>query len=128
MPITIQQIAEAAGVSTATVDRVLNDRPGVNPATVERVRAVMQTLGAALARNLPQPRAFPKRRKARCGGDATGHLGFTLIDVINDVNIMNPIRRVPATAACLAKGRGHGADRRTARRHPFHPLCMETDL
>lgn len=47
MVATINQIAEAAGVSTATVDRVLNNRPGVNPATVERVRAVMQALGAA---------------------------------------------------------------------------------
>src|SRR6185295_904514 len=47
MAITITQIAEAAGVSTATVDRVLNNRPGVNQGTVERVRAVMQNLGAA---------------------------------------------------------------------------------
>lgn len=47
MASTINQIAEAAGVSTATVDRVLNNRPGVNPATVERVRSVMQTLGTS---------------------------------------------------------------------------------
>ncbi|HJV96589.1 MAG TPA: LacI family DNA-binding transcriptional regulator, partial [Albitalea sp.] len=44
-PVTITQIAEAAGVSTATVDRVLNNRPGVNPATVRKVREAMATLG-----------------------------------------------------------------------------------
>lgn len=61
MPITIHQIAEAAGVSTATVDRVLNNRPGVNPATVERVRTAMQTLGAgAPARG--RPRSTPNYR------------------------------------------------------------------
>ncbi|MDB5857942.1 MAG: transcriptional regulator, LacI family, partial [Ramlibacter sp.] len=47
MAATITQIAEAAGVSSATVDRVLNTRPGVNPATGERVRTVMQALGAS---------------------------------------------------------------------------------
>ncbi|HSI59196.1 MAG TPA: LacI family DNA-binding transcriptional regulator [Ideonella sp.] len=44
-PVTITQIAEAAGVSTATVDRVLNNRPGVNPVTEKKVRAAMQSLG-----------------------------------------------------------------------------------
>jgi len=44
-PVTITQIAEAAGVSTATVDRVLNNRPGVNPATVHKVRGAMEQLG-----------------------------------------------------------------------------------
>ena len=33
----IEQVAQAAGVSTATVDRVLNQRGGVRPATVQRV-------------------------------------------------------------------------------------------
>jgi LacI family transcriptional regulator len=46
-PVTITQIAEVAGVSTATVDRVLNNRPGVNPATVQRVRQAMAELGAS---------------------------------------------------------------------------------
>lgn len=44
-PVTITQIAEAAGVSTATVDRVLNNRPGVNPVTVHKVREALAALG-----------------------------------------------------------------------------------
>jgi LacI family transcriptional regulator len=44
-PVTITNIAETAGVSTATVDRVLNSRPGVNPATVRKVRDAMAALG-----------------------------------------------------------------------------------
>src|SRR6185369_5796089 len=63
MAITITQIAEAAGVSTATVDRVLNNRPGVNQGTVERVRAVMQNLGAA-SPSRGRPRATPNYRFA----------------------------------------------------------------
>lgn len=45
--VTITKIAETAGVSTATVDRVLNNRPGVNPATVRKVRDAMAELGGA---------------------------------------------------------------------------------
>ena len=48
-PVTITQIAEAAGVSTATVDRVLNNRPGVNPTTVHKVREAMAALGGGRA-------------------------------------------------------------------------------
>ena len=44
-PIKISQIAKAAGVSTATVDRVLNDRGGVNPETTRRVQEVLAHLG-----------------------------------------------------------------------------------
>jgi LacI family transcriptional regulator len=43
--VTITQIAETAGVSTATVDRVMNNRPGVNPMTVRKVREAIATLG-----------------------------------------------------------------------------------
>jgi len=46
--VTITQIAEAAGVSTATVDRVLNNRPGVNPATTQKVREALAALGGAM--------------------------------------------------------------------------------
>jgi LacI family transcriptional regulator len=54
---TIHDVAKAAGVGLATVDRVLNERPGVRPATAERVKAAVDRLGfvrdasaAALAR------------------------------------------------------------------------------
>jgi len=47
---TISEIARLAGVGTATVDRVLNRRPGVNPETVQRVMQVVAQLGSP-----PQP-------------------------------------------------------------------------
>lgn len=42
---TVHDIAKEAGVSLATVDRVLNDRPGVREQTVERVRDAVRRLG-----------------------------------------------------------------------------------
>lgn len=42
---TVHDIAKVAGVSLATVDRVLNARPGVREKTVERVHAAVQSLG-----------------------------------------------------------------------------------
>ncbi len=47
---TIADIARIAGVGTATVDRVLNRRPGVNAETVQKVMEVVAGLGAP-----PQP-------------------------------------------------------------------------
>ena len=41
----IVDVARLAGVSTATVDRVLNERPGVRPGTVQRVLKVAGALG-----------------------------------------------------------------------------------
>lgn len=42
---TVHDIARTAGVSLATVDRVLNDRPGVRARTRERVMEAMNALG-----------------------------------------------------------------------------------
>ncbi len=52
---TIADIARAAGVGTATVDRVLNRRPGVNAETVQRVMQVVSDLGT------PQQPGRPRR-------------------------------------------------------------------
>jgi LacI family transcriptional regulator len=57
---TIREVAEAAGVSTQTVSRVLNNRPDVAPETVARVRRVIAETGYApnlLARGLTQGRS-----------------------------------------------------------------------
>ena len=43
--VTIRQIAETAGVSIATVSRVLNDRPDVAPETRETVLQVVREHG-----------------------------------------------------------------------------------
>ena len=44
MGVTIQQIAEAAGVSRGTVDRVLNNRGRVKPEVEERVRRLIKEM------------------------------------------------------------------------------------
>ena len=51
---TIADIARQAGVGTATVDRVLNKRPGVNAETVQRVMEVVALLGAPPQRGRPR--------------------------------------------------------------------------
>src|SRR5215471_12775566 len=50
---TIADIARQAGVGTATVDRVLNKRPGVNAETVQRVMQVVAELGLPPQRGRP---------------------------------------------------------------------------
>lgn len=51
---TIADIARQAGVGTATVDRVLNRRPGVNAETVQRVLQVVAEFGAPPQRGRPR--------------------------------------------------------------------------
>lgn len=81
---TIQMVAELAGVSRRTVDRVLNDRPHVNEAVRQRVLAAMRELGylsppgdlPAAGRSLP-PSADPGGPAAQLGGSIPdrGHPG-----------------------------------------------------
>ncbi|HJR80278.1 MAG TPA: LacI family DNA-binding transcriptional regulator, partial [Anaerolineales bacterium] len=58
---TIKEVAKAAGVSTQTVSRVINDRPDVAPETRERILTKIGELGyqpSALARSLIQQRSY----------------------------------------------------------------------
>lgn len=50
--VTVRAVAAAAGLSVATVSRVLNDRENVSPATRRRVQEVVERLGA----RAPEPR------------------------------------------------------------------------
>ncbi|UNK38674.1 LacI family DNA-binding transcriptional regulator [Shinella sp. H4-D48] len=59
---TVHDIAERAGVSLATVDRVLNDRPGVRGVTRAKVEAAIVDLGYVrdvAAANLAKSRVYP---------------------------------------------------------------------
>ena len=58
--VTIKEVAQAAGVSTQTVSRVLNDRPDVSDETREKIRKIISDLGYSpnvLARSLIQGRS-----------------------------------------------------------------------
>jgi len=58
---TIKEVASAAGVSTQTVSRVINERPDVSHETRKRVQEVIETLGyqpSALARSLIRQRSY----------------------------------------------------------------------
>jgi LacI family transcriptional regulator len=58
---TIKEVAAAAGVSTQTVSRVVNERPDVSPVTRKRVQNVIDKLGyqpSALARSLIRQRSY----------------------------------------------------------------------
>jgi len=58
--VTIKEVAQAAGVSTQTVSRVLNNRPDVSAETRERIQSIILNLGYSpnvLARSLIQGRS-----------------------------------------------------------------------
>lgn len=45
MRVTLNQIAEAAGVSRGTVDRALNHRGRINPEVAERILQIAKEMG-----------------------------------------------------------------------------------
>ena len=58
---TIKQVASAAGVSTQTVSRVINERPDVSPETRRQVQGIIEKLDykpSALARSLIRQRSY----------------------------------------------------------------------
>ncbi len=64
MSVTIYDVAREAGVSMATVSRVVNGNPNVKPATRKKVLEVIERL--AIART-PWPVVWPARRRRRWG-------------------------------------------------------------
>jgi LacI family transcriptional regulator len=97
---TIATVAERLGVSMMTVSRVLNNKPGVAPATRERVLRAMEELGYSAnqsARNLaggasnlislvlPNIWSGYMSEVARGVGASIGNLGYTLVIYATDI-------------------------------------------
>lgn len=80
---TISDVARAAGVSPMTVSRVVNDQPGVKPATREAVMKAVQTLGYspnAAARSLA--RSGAGRIGLLYSNPSSGYLGEILLGAL----------------------------------------------
>ena len=76
---TIRDVAKQAGVSIATVSRVLNDRADVSVETRERVREVARSVGYSAD---PAARALATQRTRLVGvvvGDNAGHRDLSLV-------------------------------------------------
>src|SRR5256714_9749520 len=76
---TIRDVAGQAGVSIATVSRVLNDRADVSVKTRERVREVARAVGYSAD---PAARALATQRTELVGvvvGDNAGHRDLSLL-------------------------------------------------
>ena len=66
MTLTLQQIAQLAGVSRSTASRVINEHPNVRPAVRERV---WQVIGEQGYRPNPIARLLAARRSGDTGAD-----------------------------------------------------------
>lgn len=86
MSATIRDVAEAAGVSTATVSRAMHGDPRVRPATAAHVRAVADRLQYA-----------PSAAAARLAGGKAGHVTFVVRP--EDLSALGP--SLAAAAAVL---------------------------
>ncbi|MDE7035698.1 MAG: LacI family DNA-binding transcriptional regulator [Eubacteriales bacterium] len=62
MAVTLQQVADACGVSRGTVDRALHGKEGVRPEVARRVREAARELGY-----LPRRAGTAELRRARIG-------------------------------------------------------------
>jgi LacI family transcriptional regulator, galactose operon repressor len=76
---TIRDVAERAGVSIATVSRVLNDKADVSGQTRDRVREVARSLGYSADRSARALVTQQTRVVAIVVGDNAGHRDLSLI-------------------------------------------------
>jgi LacI family transcriptional regulator len=76
---TIRDVAQRAGVSIATVSRVLNDKGDASPETRDRVHAVAHALGYSVDRAARELVTQQTRVVAIVVGDNAGHRDLSLI-------------------------------------------------
>lgn len=104
---TVNDIAEAAGVSLATVDRVLNARPGVRQQTVSRVNAAIEKLGYVrdvTAANLSRQRRY---RLVFVLPDAPAQFVGTLHDAIAEATTSSIFDRTDVRIVTFPNGNPH---------------------
>ncbi len=110
---TVHDIATAAGVSLATVDRVLNRRPGVSARTRDKVEAAVVSLGFVrdvAAANLAKGRVYP----------------LTFILPSNDNSFMRDLETAVGDAA--ARSPAERTDIRVVKVPPFDAEALVTAL
>ena len=94
MKVTVSAIAQSCGLSTATVDRALNNRPGISAANRQRVMEAAQRLGyLPMAGASPCPRGR-RRWSSSCRSGRTSSWA-RVADHIRDY-----ASRMPLVASC----------------------------
>lgn len=109
MAVTIKQIAEVAQVSRGTVDRALNNRPGVNAEVAERVRRIAAALGYqpdAAARSLASKRYVRKKIGILVSSEDNPFFRDVLLGIENAVQEMNRL----GIESIIKKVKGFDAD------------------
>lgn len=104
---TTKDLARAAGVSLATVDRVLNDRPGVRAGTIERVNDAIRTLGFVrdiTAANLARRRDY---RFLFVLPETHGRFMSGVVGRIEEANRAFALERVHASVLRIAENDAH---------------------
>ena len=99
MGVTVQQIADATGVSRGTVDRALNNRGRVDPEVAEKIRRAAAELGY-----VKKPRKTAKKRKIYRLGVVTHLSGASFMIAINRVR--RPRQGRPGRRVILKEGCG----------------------
>lgn len=104
---TTKDLARAAGVSLATVDRVLNDRPGVRAGTIARVNDAIRTLGFVRdisAANLARRRDY---RFLFVLPETEGRFMSGVVGRIDEANRAFALERVHASVLRIAETDAH---------------------
>lgn len=113
MSVTIQEVAEAAGVSKATVSKVLHKSYSISQETCDRVNAVIKELGYQ-----------PNRRAQSFATGATKTILF-LAEMQHGVGFDNPhLFEIMAGVENALSEKGYGQLCSTARRLIFGSISM----
>lgn len=130
MAVTIKQIAEAAGVSRGTVDRVLHNRSGVNTKIAAHVRHIADEMGYAPNRAGKILAAKKQPLRIGCFLPSIGNPFF--IDVVRGLRMAEAELRDFGVSVRLKEIRGYDAQvhirsiRQLAEQEGCAALCLST--